>query len=172
MAVVAALLVIWLVIGYFVVVRPRVNRLAHADAVVVLGPYPADGRIDSALHIVDEGYADTLALSAVPAGVASTRRLCTTVLKGRPIICFTPQPATTLGEARQIRDLARRYNWHTLIVVTSKYHISRARVIVERCFDGEVIMRSSGARIGLGTWAYQYLYQTGAYLKLLFRHDC
>jgi len=38
-----------------------------------------------------------------------------------------PHPTTTRGEAEEIGSLARAHHWSSVLVVTSKYHISRAR---------------------------------------------
>ena len=53
-------------------------------------------------------------------------------------MCFHPQPYSTQGEARWVGREARRRSWTTVVVVTSTYHLRRARMIVERCVDGEV----------------------------------
>ncbi|WP_081738006.1 ElyC/SanA/YdcF family protein [Arthrobacter sp. H41] len=41
-------------------------------------------------------------------------------------ICFTPEPLTTRGEARSGSRLAQDNGWEKVIVVTSRYHSSRA----------------------------------------------
>ena len=76
------------------------------------------------------------------------------------LYCFVPDPPTTKGEGRELRRLAARDGWRTVIVVTFRPHISRARFILERCFDGDLIMVASPGRISLPRWASEYVYQT------------
>jgi uncharacterized SAM-binding protein YcdF (DUF218 family) len=80
-------------------------------------------------------------------------------------MCFQPSPKTTLGEARAIRDEAREHAWKTIIIVTSSYHVSRARMIFGRCFPGKILMTSPPVAHSFLEIAYQYVYQTVAYIK-------
>ena len=41
----------------------------------------------------------------------------------------------------------RNTGWRTVIVVTFRPHISRARFILEHCFDGDLVMVASPAHI-------------------------
>jgi uncharacterized SAM-binding protein YcdF (DUF218 family) len=59
-----------------------------------------------------------------------------------------------------------------VVVVTSTYHVSRARLIFDRCLDGRLYLVAARRHISLGTWAYQYLYQTGGYVKAALQPDC
>ena len=68
--------------------------------------------------------------------------------------------------------MAAQYGWRTVIVVTFRPHISRARFILEHCFDGELVMVASPAHISLLSWAYQYVYQTAGYLRAALQPEC
>ena len=52
------------------------------------------------------------------------------------VLCFKPAPYSTQGEARWIGREAAGRGWDSVVVVTSTYHVRRARMIVRRCFDG------------------------------------
>jgi hypothetical protein len=65
--------------------------------------------------------------------------------------CFVPDPPTTKGEGRELRRLASQYGWRTVIVVTFRPHISRARFILEHCFDGDLVMVASPERISIAS---------------------
>ena len=65
---------------------------------------------------------------------------CATRHPGLDLHCFVPDPPTTKGEGRELRRLAAQYGWRTVIVVTFRPHISRARFILEQCFDGDLVM--------------------------------
>lgn len=71
-----------------------------------------------------------------------------------------------------MRDLARQHGWTSVGVVTSTYHVSRARIIFDRCLDGRLYVVAARHGISVFTWAYQYLYQTGAYVKAALQSDC
>ena len=88
------------------------------------------------------------------------------------MICFQPDPTTTRGEAEEIGRLARQHHWHSVIVVTSTYHVSRARLIVERCMPGTVLMVAAPGKPSLEGWGYQFLYQTGGFAKALLHPSC
>jgi uncharacterized SAM-binding protein YcdF (DUF218 family) len=168
LAVVAVLLTIWLVGGYFVVVHPVTNRLQRVDAIVVLGAPDVDGREVYGLELAQELYAPVVAISVESARQHRLNGPCNGAAVGVTVMCFIPSPRTTQGEARQIRAYAAEYGWKSIIVVTSSYHISRARLIVGRCFHGQIIMAATSVRHSFKTIAYQYVYQTAGYLKAFF----
>ena len=57
------IVIAWLVACYLIVVDPTVNRTTRADAVVVLGPPTEDGRLETALTLMNQGYASNLVIS-------------------------------------------------------------------------------------------------------------
>jgi uncharacterized SAM-binding protein YcdF (DUF218 family) len=170
---VGALLVAWLVVGYLVIADPTVNHPPrHADAVVVLGPPHNNGRVDTALSLIRQHVAANLVVSVTSDWQRRTTPLCTAPQDGFSVTCFTPHPATTRGEAEHVRDLARQHGWTSVVVVTSTYHVSRARMIFDRCFDGSLYMVAARRGISVFAWAHQYLYQTGAYVKAVLQPGC
>ena len=105
-----------------------------ADAVVVLsggrGHRLAEGR-----RLIAQGVSDTLVISdGLDPGWVEAFRLC----KSGRAICFTPDPYSTQGEARWIAQEAKERGWDSVVVVTSSYHVRRTRMIVERCFHGDL----------------------------------
>ena len=72
-------------------------------------------------------------------------------------ICFHPQPYSTRGEARFVARLARRRGWRRVVIVTSTYHVTRARMIFRRCVAGDV--DAVGARPPLAEWATGVAYE-------------
>ncbi len=57
---------------------------------------------------------------------------------GFRVVCFTPDPDSTRGEAQEIGRLARENGWQRVLLVTSRFHVTRARMLVDRCVDGDV----------------------------------
>lgn len=65
-------------------------------------------------------------------------RLCAGRGVPAKVVCFRPDPYDTRGEAETFTRLATRRGWHSVVVVSSRYHVVRARMLFERCFDGTV----------------------------------
>ncbi len=166
------LLLAWFVGGFFVIVRPHVNHPQHADAIVVLGPPDDNGRIDTAVAMIEKHLAPNLVISVESAKQRNAKRLCTAPQEGFTVTCFQPHPSTTRGEAEQVKRLARQHGWKSIIVVTSTYHISRARMIVKRCFDGRLYMVAARRDISIGSWTFQYFYQAAGYVKAFLQSGC
>ncbi len=167
---VAIALTVSLAAGLPVYVRPQIDPLRPADAILVLGGL-GKARYTYGLDLAEQGWAPTVAMS-LPAGRddPNTTRLCAT---SKPrVLCFAPDPPTTKGEARELRRLASQYGWRTVIVVTFRPHISRARFILEQCFEGGLVMVASPARISIPRWAAEYVYQTAGYTRAALQPGC
>ncbi len=152
--------------GWPVYVRPQVDPLRQADAVLVLGGYES-ARFGFGNSLVLAGWAPILVQSMASAAKA---KFCPTPEPRR--LCFVPDPMTTEGEGRELRQLAAEHGWKRVIVVTFRPHISRARFILQRCFPGELIMVASPADISPARWIYEYIYQSAGYVKAAFSPDC
>jgi uncharacterized SAM-binding protein YcdF (DUF218 family) len=168
---VLTLVIAWAVAAYLVIVDPAINRPSHADAIVVLGGATVDGRLTEGLRLVREGYASTILISTPGPNGASIQRACADPIRHVTVICFVPKPKTTQGEAREIRAQSAAHGWQTVLVVTSRYHVSRARLIIGRCYSGRVLMVAAHTP-SIGEWAYNLVYQTGAYAKALVHSQC
>jgi uncharacterized SAM-binding protein YcdF (DUF218 family) len=111
-------------------VWPASSTPAHADAVVVLAGGNGE-RLEHGVDLVQRGVASNLVLSTGP------DRIC-----GTPhpfaVYCFLPNPDDTRGEAEAVARIAEREGWDHIVLVTSDYHATRARLLVERCFGGTV----------------------------------
>ena len=132
--VLGALVAAWLVASAALFLWPAEDAPGRVDAVVVLGG-DSDHRIPRGSELVRAGVAGTLVLSREPGERwARWRPLC-----GEPgVVCFDADPYSTKGEAEAVARLAEREGWRSLAVVTSRYHLFRARLVFERCFDGRV----------------------------------
>ena len=116
----------------FLFVWPREDDVARADAVLVLaGNFKK--RLPEGRQLWERGIAPTLVLSVEP-DEDYPRELCR-----RPrIVCFDAKPYSTAGEAETFAPIARRRGWSRILLVTSVYHVTRARMLFRRCVDGEV----------------------------------
>lgn len=134
----AALVAAWLVACALLFVWPRADGApARADVVVVLSG-GLNARLNPALALVRKGVAPTLAVSGAfgHGRWRKAQRLC----RGLPtpprfrVLCFEPHPYSTRGEARAVAALARAHGWRRVVVVTSTYHVTRARMLFRRCY--------------------------------------
>ncbi len=173
LAAVPVLFVAWLAACFVVLVAPSLDRPTKADAVFVLGPTDADGRLDTARNLMNRGLSANLVLSVSVYLTPAERELCDG-RSGLPgtVTCFNPTPATTRGEAQEIRDMTAQHGWKKVIVITSRYHITRARVLIDRCYSGSLEMVESASSPSLAEWAYQFAYQTGGFMKVFARSSC
>jgi uncharacterized SAM-binding protein YcdF (DUF218 family) len=129
-----------LVLGFvaasaYLFVWPPDDAPHRSDAIVVLaGAHYA--RLTEGLELMRRHLAPLLVVSRDP-GWPPQNDYCGQ-RRPFPVICFQANPFSTRGEARAVARLARRYGWHTLMVVTSQYHVFRAGLIFRRCFHGHL----------------------------------
>jgi DUF218 domain len=144
--VLAVLVAAWLVACAFLFVWPHTGPApTHADAVVVLAG-GLDRRLDPAITLVRAGVAPVLVISSPDRGKwPKARALCSgrTKLPRVRVICFQASPYSTQGEARAVARLAKTHGWTRVAVVTSTFHITRARMLFRRCYPGKLWMVGS-----------------------------
>lgn len=158
--------------GLPVYVYPQTDQLRHADAIFVLGGYGWDRSL-FAINLAKEGWAPIVVVSMWnPTRDPSKTKVCEFPEPKITKVCVTADPSTTLGEARELRRLVIEHNWRTIIAVTFRPHISRARYILEKCFQGQLIMAASPAHISPARWAYEYFYQTAGYVRAALHSGC
>jgi uncharacterized SAM-binding protein YcdF (DUF218 family) len=111
----------------------------RADVVVVLSG--GRERLPPALALIRRGVAKTLAISSVsrtkpwPLGhyICSKRRYA-----GARVLCFDAVPYSTRGEAETVEQLALEHHWTRIVVVTSRFHVTRAHLLFRRCYRGRL----------------------------------
>ena len=131
------LLCAWLAVSAVLFVWPHEDRARRSDAIVVLSG-GRNSRLDPALALIRERVAPVLVISdGLDPLWPKANRLCRRGASFR-VICFTPDPDSTRGEAEAVAALAARRGWRSLVVVTSTYHVTRARLLFRRCFRGRL----------------------------------
>jgi uncharacterized SAM-binding protein YcdF (DUF218 family) len=147
--VVAALVAAWIVVCLVLFVWPPAesDSPSRAAAVVVLSGSKA--RLPPALALVRRGVAPVLAISSVgrtkrwPLG----KRLCREGrYEGARVVCFDALPYSTQGEARAVARMARDRGWRSVVVVTSTFHVTRARMLFRRCYDAQLAVVGTRTR--------------------------
>jgi uncharacterized SAM-binding protein YcdF (DUF218 family) len=139
--VLAALAAAWIGATLVLFAWPRTDDPRRADAVLVLSG-GRNSRLDPALDLMHRKIAPILVISGagIDEGWRKARALCAHGANGFRVLCFDPKPYSTRGEARELARLARRHGWHEVDVVTSRYHVFRARMILRRCYHGGLAM--------------------------------
>ena len=139
-------------------VWPPADDPTDADAVVMFVGGQGE-RLVAAERLMAEGRAPNL---VIPNGFAPEWpggfRACR---EPRPydVHCPRPEPDTTRGEARAIAALAKERGWTRVIVVTSSYHVTRARLHLERCFDGQVQTMPARPKLSVSAWAQRIVHE-------------
>jgi uncharacterized SAM-binding protein YcdF (DUF218 family) len=88
-------------------------------------------------------------------------------------ICFRADPFTTRGEARDVARIAARHGWRHLLLVTSTYHVTRARLLYGRCFRGRIDVVGAPYRSGLGASLGAALHEWGGFVDAhVFARNC
>jgi uncharacterized SAM-binding protein YcdF (DUF218 family) len=127
-------------------VRPTEDGPIRADAIVMFGG--AGDRFERSVQLADEGWADVVVISdpVDPAEPYTARGwFCANGghRPGYPVhdyeaICFDPVTDTTRGEARYVAELAAERGWERINLVTTTDQATRARMLLARCWDGEI----------------------------------
>jgi hypothetical protein len=161
LAVLAVLVVVFAAVTARVLVWPVEWTPSTADAIVMLaGP---GARLPVALRLAEEQRAPVLVISRGWMGYGGP---CPPPTPGVRTICFDPDPGDTRGEAEQVGALARRYGWHSLIVVATRPQAVRAQLLLGRCFSGSVHVAT--APLPWDSWPYQIAYGWGSLIKAVF----
>jgi uncharacterized SAM-binding protein YcdF (DUF218 family) len=125
--IVTALVAVFIGLTLWLFVFVPSDHATKADAIVVLSGDRK--RLDEGMRLFQEHVAPTLVISrdfhAWPA--------ITTVCPEAHVLCIHADPYSTRGEAETTARLARRRHWSRIVVVTSRYHLRRARMLFDRC---------------------------------------
>ncbi len=137
-----------------------VDDVTGSDAVVMFVGGRGE-RLETALQIIAADKADVL---VIPNGTSSLWPVANELCEGRTdldieIVCPTPDPDTTRGEAQAIGALATERGWTSLIMVTSTYHLERAGLLLKRCFEGEVVPVEAPPDLSRWSWGSRVVHE-------------
>lgn len=146
---------------------PSQDDPERVDVLLVLGPHAA--RMTDAEAFMDAGRAETLVIATF----RTQSPECTEEAGyDYPVICFPPEPGTTQGEAIALRDMAQEFGWDSAAVMTVDHHLTRSRLHMNRCFDGDLYMVGVEAEGLWGGWLRTYFYQNAGILHALVSPEC
>ncbi len=178
LAVLAVLAVVGAALSWTLFVRPSgvlrwPDEPAQADAIVMYGG--SGNRFLAARDLADRGVAPTFVVSDPtdpdPQQIwTAYKAFCLYEEHPYERICFDPEPVTTRGESRYFANLATERGWDRLVAVTTVEQATRARLLLERCYDGEVelyVVPTARKRV------FAILYEWGALARaLVLRRGC
>ncbi|WP_298583175.1 YdcF family protein [uncultured Kocuria sp.] len=179
---VLALGLVWLIAGWAVLQHPRADAPARSDALLVLGP-PDRTRMAEALRLMDAGLAPVLVVAnpgSRDLGDASGRvyyaRAAQTCSgdgeQDYEVICFRPDPSTTQGEAMELRALSEQRGWDHVSVLTYRQHVARSRLLLGRCYTGELDVLSFDYPDVPRGLLREFVYQSGGFVKAWLTPGC
>lgn len=119
----------------------------RVNAIVVLAGGKV--RLPVALRLWHEGRGRWLLVSRDP---LDERRVAFCEHPPAHVVCFQARPYSTRGEARWVTRFAAHEGWHSLAVVTSRYHLFRARILFRRCTSARIELVA--APVTWWTWPY------------------
>ena len=123
---------------------PDTELEGGVDAVVVLAG--SDSRLRVAQELMEDGAARVLVVSddqGTDDEDPERAEFCALGRHPYPVVCRRPDPYSTRGEARLAARLAAGRGWDAVAVVTSRFHLFRARKLFDRCTDAALVMRGS-----------------------------
>lgn len=161
LAVLAVIVVAFCLVTARLFVWPAQGMPPRVSAIVMLAG-PGD-RLPVALNLARQHRAPVLVVSRGNQGYGGP---CPSPVPGVKLICFEPDPASTRGEAEAVGQMAKRFHWRSMVLVTTRTQDTRARIITNRCFTGSTYVVT--APLPLSSWPYEIAYGWGALLKALF----
>lgn len=139
---VAVVLVLFVVATAVLFIWPATDQARRADGVVALLGPDEGAREHEATFLVEKGYASVLLFSegnAIYDGRSHAVHPCPDV-RGVSVVCFVPDPPSTIGEIEWASNYAKRHGWRSLIIVSGHPQVTEARLLMERCYSGEILM--------------------------------
>lgn len=173
--------------------NPTEDRVDQADAIVVLAY--GQGRLQEGRRLAQEGAADILVISQsertlerIADGrltVVSPDELetqgppdgpwieeCGAAYADYQVICFSPDPDSTAGEALAVDDLSREHGWDEVVLVTEQSHLGRAKRVFSQCANVDTLAVSSGNPGPLSRDIRRTFYELGAAFKEAVASPC
>ena len=132
-------------------------------------------RLERALELIDAGVSKNLVLSQAFINGRSAAEsewggqfevvaLCESPPAGIQVFCVDLDERNTRGEARAFAELASEMNWDTLTLVTETHHLHRAKLLLSRCYSGEIFPIAAISPNNSDFYIHEYLGSLKAYL--------
>lgn len=166
-------LALWLIMAFQLFYNVQYSPTKRTDAVIMLGGasmerLPVAQRLRASLDVpvLVVSHTDT-------PGNATADALCHTQ-SPRPdgLLCLTLDEKDTRGEARAIGNLVSAEGWTAITVVTSRYHVARAGLLIGQCTTAHVELFGSTPDFNLKQWVDRFVVESGGLLDVTLRPEC
>ena len=117
-------------------IYPPTDQARHVNGILSLNGDDERAREAEAVSLAEKGYAPVLLFSQ---GSRANDTPCPKVPR-ISVVCFFDVTNNTRGEARWAGQYAERHHWHSLMIVPGSTQAMRARLLMERCFPGQVVV--------------------------------
>lgn len=166
-------LLLWLMAAFQLFFNAPDAAAVRTDAVIMLGGASAE-RLPVAERLKESLDIPVLVVSHTDTpGNASADALCNdSAHSGVTLVCLTLDEQDTRGEARAIGALVAAKGWTTVTVVTSRYHLARAGVLISQCTTAAVDMVGSAPDFNPKQWLDRFVVETGGLLDATLRPEC
>jgi uncharacterized SAM-binding protein YcdF (DUF218 family) len=153
----------------FVWPTPTVKQTGRADAVIVLAGGSGD-RLIKAMALMRNRTAPRLFIfDGKDPGWVAANALCDRTQQDGDfsyvVTCPEAKPNSTRNEAKWALAQYRDNHWRRVVVVTSRYNLTRARLAMDRCLGSGFIMVQSTSHDALVTKADHVLHEWVGWLR-------
>lgn len=172
---VVAVLVAWFIAAFQHFYNVHTIAPAKADAVVMLGGASKERLLDAMMLRADLNAPYLVISNTNTPGNATADEYCKTHSNKAiypDVVCFTPAPMDTRGEATELGKLAAKNGWKNIVVVTSNYHNERAGTLMHQCVNAEVTMMATTPNFTPWQWLRRFVIETGGLLDVNMNPQC
>jgi hypothetical protein len=160
-AVFGLVVIVFVTASSLLFVWPATNQPRRVDAILSLNGENEAAREKLSISLAEQGYAPVLLFSQ---GNSHTTP-CPKVPRVS-VVCFSADPGRTAGEVKFAALYARRHRWSSLMIVPGRAQVTRARLLMKRCYAGHVTVVAAPVRAR--DIPYDVIYEWGALAKALF----
>jgi uncharacterized SAM-binding protein YcdF (DUF218 family) len=160
MTVAGVLLITFVAASLALFVWPASDKPQHVNGILSLNGTDEADRETEAVLLAKDGYAPVLLFSQ-----GNYRTTPCPKVNEVLVVCFWPHPARTVGEVEFAARYARARHWRSLLIVPAQAQTTRARLLMERCFTGRVVVVP--APVPLLHLPVDVVYEWGALAKAL-----
>jgi uncharacterized SAM-binding protein YcdF (DUF218 family) len=163
MGMVVVLIVVLVLATLRLFVFPSADQPRYVNGIVSFDGSNEGARAAAAVSLAEKGYAHVLLFSQ---GGDSADTSCPKVPRVA-VVCFVDVTDNTRGEAEWAGRYAERHHWHSVLIVPGRAQATRARLLMERCFSGQiVVVPASEPRPPVS----EIIHEWGGVLDALFIH--
>lgn len=147
-------------------VWPTSSYPAHADAILVLNGNDNRARAELGIRLAERKVAPVLLYSLGGYRAPSEYPPYCPEIPAVRVVCFTPDPARTVGEVSYAERYARSHGMTSIVIVAGHSQGTRAALLARRCFTGRSYVADASE-----PWSqvpFEVTYEWGAITKALF----